>query len=85
MLRIADGADFRSSCQLFSMPKLYSSTSSEESFQDIADWMKDCQTHPGCQSSGFSVLPTRVLDVGSDDESVRIKLAPCFILHACHI
>jgi hypothetical protein len=69
--------DFRSSCQLFSTPNLSMTPQSEESFQDIKEWIAECQTHPRCQNSDSDVLPTRVLDVGT--ESVRSKSSSRFI------
>ncbi len=50
-------------------------SSSGECFETIRHWLQSCvQSHRACQSTGSRLLPKRVIDVGRDDEHIKIRL-----------
>jgi hypothetical protein len=64
------GPDLNSSVQQHRrrLPSL--STLSDENVQVMTRWIQECQTnHRACYTLPDSWVPTRLLDVGSDDES----------------
>lgn len=48
-------------------------TASEETLQTITDWINECtSTHPLCSNAEIARLPTRVIDVGSGEDDIRL-------------
>ncbi|KAK1842595.1 het domain-containing protein [Colletotrichum chrysophilum] len=48
-------------------------TASEETLQTITGWINECtSTHPLCSNADIARLPTRVIDVGSGEDDIRL-------------
>ncbi|KAF5494601.1 hypothetical protein CGCS363_v009093 [Colletotrichum siamense] len=49
-------------------------TASEDTLQTITGWINECtSTHPLCSNADIARLPTRVIDVGSGEDNIRLQ------------
>ncbi|KAH7129171.1 heterokaryon incompatibility protein-domain-containing protein [Dactylonectria macrodidyma] len=51
---------------------LHTDVTSELTFKAIDQWLEKCDTHPECEALSDSPLPTRLIDVASEDQKARI-------------
>ncbi|KAK2755793.1 het domain-containing protein [Colletotrichum kahawae] len=55
------------------MKPILRNTASEETLQTIRGWINECtSTHPLCSKADVAKLPTRVIDVGSGEDDIRL-------------
>ena len=60
---------------------LRTDVTSDQSFDEMKQWLRSCENHSGCQPLPTSILPARVIDVGSADGTKLPRLLETNQLH----